>query len=74
MKKSEYILEANQIIQDLFQYTLDNWTQNEWKRMISFVNDKVYWLEQTCGEWKHTWRQVQKILLSKYGKKFITKK
>lgn len=72
MKFSEIKKEAKNIIADLFLFVLKSNEKDDWKKALSFIDDKIYQLEVwPRGEALFYWREVRRQMTDKFWKKFI---
>lgn len=74
MLKSEITKEANAVVNTVFAGMLKSEDKEVWKKAISFADQKVITLEMTTrGTEMFIWRSVKFHLLSRFGRKFISK-
>jgi hypothetical protein len=74
MLKSEITKEAKVVINTVFAGMLKSDDKEVWKKAISFADQKVQTLEATVrGTEMFIWRSVKFHLLSRFGRKFISK-
>lgn len=74
MKISEISAEAKLVIKDLFWTVTRSSRREEWQKAILFITETLWKKDRSSAPDKFIWRQVSRIMLTRYWKKFILTK